>query len=97
MRLQCLANWIALNIRLHLQIQDMQKLTSTDELTGTFNRRMFAQESDQNMLLFFSSNTPFSIGVLDIDHFKTLNDFYGHQAAGIMYYSACVKIFRLFG
>lgn len=78
--LQCLANWIALNIKLHLQIQDMQKLTATDELTGTFNRRSFIQESNQSMLLFFNAQTPFSIGVLDIDHFKTLNDFYGHQA-----------------
>lgn len=92
MRLQCLANWIALNIRLHLQIQDMQKLTSTDELTGTFNRRMFAQESDQNMLLFFSNNTPFSIGVLDIDHFKTLNDFYGHQAGDYVLQRMCENI-----
>ena len=78
--LQCLANWIALNIKLHLQIQDMHKLTATDELTGVFNRRSFVHESNQSMQLFFNANTPFSIGVLDIDHFKTLNDFYGHHA-----------------
>ena len=87
--LQCLANWIALNIKLHLQVQEMQKLTSTDELTGTFNRRMFTQQSNRQMLLFAHDNSPFSIGVLDIDHFKTLNDFYGHQAGDYALQQMC--------
>ncbi|MEG0344582.1 MAG: sensor domain-containing diguanylate cyclase [Acinetobacter sp.] len=78
--LQCLANWLAMNIKLHLQFQEMEVLASTDELTGAFNRRVFIQESNQTMLQFFKSNIPFSIGILDIDHFKTLNDCYGHKA-----------------
>ncbi|MEG1030703.1 MAG: sensor domain-containing diguanylate cyclase [Acinetobacter sp.] len=78
--LQCLANWIAMNIKLHLQVQEMEVLASTDELTGIFNRRIFIQESNQTMLKFYNSNIPFSIGILDIDHFKTLNDCYGHKA-----------------
>ncbi|TCB35362.1 sensor domain-containing diguanylate cyclase [Acinetobacter sp. ANC 4910] len=87
--LQCLANWIALNIKLHLQVQEMQKLTSTDELTGTFNRRMFTQQSNHNMSLFSNANTPFSMGILDIDYFKTLNDFYGHQAGDYVLQQMC--------
>ena len=78
--LQCLANWIAMNIKLHLQVQEMEVLASTDELTGAFNRRIFIQESNQTMQKFYKSNIPFSIGILDIDHFKTLNDCYGHKA-----------------
>lgn len=78
--LQCLANWLALNIKLHLQVQEMAVLASTDELTGTFNRRVFIQESNQTMQHFSQSRVPFSIGILDIDHFKQLNDCYGHTA-----------------
>lgn len=47
--LQSLATWLALNIKLHLQVQEMAVLASTDELTGTFNRRVFVQESNQTM------------------------------------------------
>lgn len=47
--LQSLATWLALNIKLHLQVQEMVVLASTDELTGTFNRREFVQESNQTM------------------------------------------------
>ena len=47
--LQSLATWLALNIKLHLQVQEMAVLTSTDELTATFNRRVFLQESNQTM------------------------------------------------
>ncbi len=90
--LQCLANWIGLNIKLHLQVQEMQKLTSTDELTGAFNRRMFTQQSNHHMLLFFKTQTPFSMGILDIDHFKTLNDFYGHQAGDYVLQQMCEHI-----
>ena len=58
----------------------MAILASTDELTGTFNRRVFAQESNQTMQHFSHSHVPFTIGILDIDHFKQLNDCYGHSA-----------------
>ncbi|MDN5542354.1 MAG: sensor domain-containing diguanylate cyclase [Acinetobacter sp.] len=78
--LQSLATWLALNIKLHLQVQEMAVLASTDELTGTFNRREFVQESNQTMQHFSHARVPFTIGILDIDHFKQLNDCYGHTA-----------------
>jgi len=78
--LQSLATWLALNIKLHLQVQEMAVLASADELTGTFNRREFVQESNQTMQHFSHTRVPFTIGILDIDHFKQLNDCYGHTA-----------------
>lgn len=78
--LQSLATWLALNIKLHLQVQEMAVLASTDELTGTFNRRVFVQESNQTMQHFSHTRVPFTISILDIDHFKQLNDCYGHTA-----------------
>ncbi|WP_374297507.1 diguanylate cyclase [Acinetobacter sp.] len=79
-QLQCLANWIALNIRLHLQLQEMDLLASTDELTGRFNRRRFTHESNENMQCFLHQHTPYVVGILDVDLFKDLNDHYGHTA-----------------
>ena len=52
----------------------MAVLASTDELTGTFNRREFVQESNQTLQHFSHARVPFTIGILDIDHFKQLND-----------------------
>ncbi len=78
--LQSLATWLALNIKLHLQVQEMAVLASADELTGTFNRREFVQESNQTMQHFSHARVPFTIGILDIDHFKQLNGCYGHTA-----------------
>ena len=78
--LQSLATWLALNIKLHLQVQEMAVLASTDELTGTSNRRVFVQESNQTMQHFSHARVPFTIGILDIDHFKQLNGCYGHTA-----------------
>lgn len=49
---------------------------ATDPLTGLMNRRSF----DIFIEKWDRENTPFSIIVLDIDHFKRVNDTYGHQA-----------------
>jgi diguanylate cyclase (GGDEF)-like protein len=57
------------------------KLASiTDQLTGLYNRRHF----DQELLLLLSRadqrNQPLSLIVADVDHFKRVNDTYGHEA-----------------
>lgn len=58
----------------------LQKLSDTDELTKIANRRALMHflkliERDREEALF-----PVSLIMLDIDHFKTYNDHYGHQA-----------------
>lgn len=56
----------------------MQELVVTDELTGLFNRRGFNAEVNKLMHLSHRYNSPLSIALLDIDHFKVVNDTYGH-------------------
>lgn len=46
-----------------------------DKLTGLYNRRFF---EDKSALLFEREQGPYFIAIIDIDHFKPVNDVYGH-------------------
>lgn len=79
LKLQCLANWIALNIQLRLQVTELNKLALVDPLTGIANRRAFTQHIQQHIRQFHAEGKLFYLGLLDIDHFKVINDNYGHN------------------
>ncbi len=51
-----------------------------DELTGLFNRRYLNQELPSEMERFRRFGHPFSVLMLDLDHFKQVNDTFGHLA-----------------
>jgi len=51
----------------------------TDPLTGAANRKRFDQTLEQAREHALSSNTPLSLVIGDIDHFKRINDTWGHQ------------------
>ncbi len=61
------------------QISVFQKNAMTDALTDLLNRRSF----DADLAAFAESDTPFSLIMCDIDHFKRLNDSYGHQVGDV--------------
>lgn len=50
-----------------------------DELTGIFNRRAFFQISEQQFAKAKRVEAPFTVMLIDIDHFKQVNDTFGHQ------------------
>ena len=56
----------------------LQQLASTDYLTGIYNRRQFNKMAEQELLRCDRKNLHATLMLLDIDHFKNINDTYGH-------------------
>jgi PAS domain S-box/diguanylate cyclase (GGDEF) domain len=57
----------------------LNELATMDTLTGTFNRRNFDYHFSEYVQKNKIYNSPFSIIIFDIDHFKQINDIYGHN------------------
>ena len=55
-----------------------RELASTDPLTGLANRRRVMAELDRMLMRARHSKAPLTLVVFDIDHFKSINDTYGH-------------------
>lgn len=58
----------------------LQRIASTDELTGLASRREFLTTLDRMIYSAHRSGRPLAVAILDIDHFKRVNDTYGHPA-----------------
>jgi two-component system, cell cycle response regulator len=58
---------------------EMRQLAETDPLTGLFNRRAFRERLDRELDRAERTGSVLSCLMLDIDHFKKLNDTYGHE------------------
>lgn len=69
------------NASLH---RKMEALTITDELTGIFNYRYFAEKLKEEQRRAARYNLPLSLIMLDIDWFKSFNDTYGHEVGNIV-------------
>jgi len=61
------------------QNSTLSVLASTDYLTGIMNRRMFNEVSAQYFSTAQSDDLNLTLLLLDLDHFKKINDNYGHQ------------------
>ncbi|MDM0030183.1 GGDEF domain-containing protein [Variovorax saccharolyticus] len=67
-------------VRLEKALRTIQELAIRDELTGTFNRRHLLELIGTERSRATESLPFFCVCLLDIDHFKKINDTYGHQA-----------------
>jgi len=56
----------------------IEELAELDELTGAFNRRCIMRMLDEEIARASRSGSPCSIALIDLDHFKRVNDTYGH-------------------
>ena len=65
------------NVRL---ISLTKQASITDALTGMYNRRFFVETLEKQMSLAKRHKEPLSLLIADLDHFKKVNDTYGHTA-----------------
>jgi diguanylate cyclase (GGDEF)-like protein len=67
---------------MELQIANdkLEQLATTDPLTGIGNRRRMTEQINKELERSRRFKHPLSLLMLDIDHFKTVNDSYGHEA-----------------
>ena len=66
--------------RLRDNVQQSMELAVTDPLTGLYNRRYMESHADALVERAAARGKPLSVLIIDIDHFKAVNDTHGHEA-----------------
>jgi diguanylate cyclase (GGDEF)-like protein/PAS domain S-box-containing protein len=77
--------------------EELERLARTDSLTGVFNRRFFLSEARVAIRAAHRYNRPLSMLMIDLDHFKQVNDTYGHAAGDAVLtemVAGCRKVLR---
>jgi diguanylate cyclase (GGDEF)-like protein len=74
------ASYAALALRNAWLLEQVQRLAATDGLTKIANRRTFESTLEREVARATRSAEHLSLVMIDIDHFKRLNDEHGHQA-----------------
>ncbi len=64
--------------------EELWLLAVTDTLTNVYNRRYFTQKMEEEIERVRRSGSSFSLIMLDIDHFKNVNDMFGHNAGDLV-------------
>ena len=79
-RLKAALRVIDLERSLRLKNEEVRALSIRDSLTGTFNREYLTERLQQELKRSQRYGHPLSLIMCDIDHFKDVNDRYGHRA-----------------
>lgn len=66
-------------LALEQQVEELQQLSLLDSLTGVGNRRYGEEQVRARLNEFQRTSVPFGVLMLDLDHFKAINDRHGHQ------------------
>ena len=69
---------LAIALNNSLNHEDLQRVAALDPLTGVYNRRFGLQRLTEEFGRSIRSGDPLGVLMLDLDHFKAVNDTYGH-------------------
>lgn len=72
------------NAQLHKAMTRLEEIAVRDELTGLFNRRHFLARLDEELSRAERGGTRLHIALIDLDHFKEVNDAHGHQVGDLV-------------
>ena len=78
--LTVLAAVVTSSLELAWQFSEVDKRARTDPLTGLWNRQHFGEQLQQALSVADRRGSQVSLVLVDIDHFKRVNDTWGHQA-----------------
>ena len=71
-------------LKIAILLDEIKELAYRDTLSGLYNRRYFFDIATKMFLTSLIENKPISLIIFDIDHFKNINDTYGHQIGDIV-------------
>jgi diguanylate cyclase (GGDEF)-like protein len=77
--LQVLAGHVAVSLANARMVKRLEELATTDGLTGLLNKRALTETARQKLRSAQRFKKPLSVLVCDLDHFKRVNDSYGHD------------------
>jgi diguanylate cyclase (GGDEF)-like protein/PAS domain S-box-containing protein len=79
-------NWVYVvrDLSERLELERVASLASRDPLTGLFNRRRLEEELSSHLAASRRYGTTGALLMLDLDHFKPINDTFGHQAGDLV-------------
>jgi diguanylate cyclase (GGDEF)-like protein len=82
--LQVLANQLAISLSNAQAVRRLEEMATTDGLTGALNKRAFLAELEAKLRSAARFKRKLSLLVTDIDHFKAVNDTYGHATGDVV-------------
>ena len=86
--LSLIAKWVSdIRVRIGRQtnelsqaVRTLEQMATSDMLTGLYNRRVMTDLAEEELKLMARTGTSFCVALIDLDHFKSINDRFGHHA-----------------
>jgi two-component system cell cycle response regulator len=82
--LEVLASHVAMSLANARMLKRLEEMATTDGLTGLYNKRALIEIAQQKLRSAARFGKPLSALVCDIDHFKKVNDTYGHDVGDVV-------------
>jgi diguanylate cyclase (GGDEF)-like protein len=79
-----LVKFISMTIALDIENVRLHRVAVTDPLTGAYNREFLLQRLPQEIEATIDRDRPLSVAMVDVDHFKAVNDQYGHGVGDVV-------------